>query len=127
MIILFITLFMAAPVWGQALHAPKICSQGQLTLKNLTSQSQNIWFQYYGEKGFEEVHWVLEKFEVKTLTSEDLPAFEYSIKTVDPGIIAFTRCSSELTPWTTRVPGTGSQVCVLACAIGHRRPARRRP
>lgn len=101
--ILFLALFLSQSAWGQALHAPKICDNAQLTLKNLSSQPQNFWFQYYGEKGFEEVHWVLEKFEVKTLTSEDLPAYEYSIKTIDASVVAVTRCGSELTPWTTRV------------------------
>ncbi len=98
-----IAVLITSPAWGQALHAPSVCKNGQLILQNLTAEAQNIWFQYYGEKGFEEDHWSLEKFEVKTLSPVDLPAFEYSIKTLDPKVIALTRCGSSVVPWTPLV------------------------
>ncbi len=95
--------FLTHPALGQALHAPKICDNGLLVIENLSAEPQNLWFQYYGEKGFEEAHWLLEKFEVKTLTREDLPAYDYSIKTLSPKVLATTRCGSEVVPWTPRV------------------------
>ena len=102
-VLTFIAFLTALPTWGQALHAPKVCEKGQLVLQNLTAEPQNLWFQYYGEKGFEEAHWFLEKFEVKTLSSQDLPAFEFSLKTLNPKVIAITRCGADLVPWTARV------------------------
>ncbi len=100
---LIMAFFVATPALGQALHAPKVCEKGPLILENLTSEPQNLWFQYYGEKGFEEVHWLLEKFEVKTLTPEDLPAYDYSIKALSPKVKATSNCGSELVPWTPQV------------------------
>ncbi len=95
--------FFVNPALGQALHAPKVCENGQLVIENLSPEPQNLWFQYYGEKSFEEVHWQLEKFETKTLTPEDLPSFDFSIKTLSPKVVATTRCGSDLIPWTPRV------------------------
>lgn len=102
-VLIMMASFFVNPALGQALHAPKVCENGTLVIENLSAEPQNLWFQYYGEKGFEEDHWLLEKFEVKTLTSEDLPSYDYSIKTLSPKVVATTRCGSELVPWTPRV------------------------